>query len=623
MDEALFRIVIALLFIFIIPLATLVKHIWQSNVVGRFFARVVLRKPYVMPNLVQTQCNIEGVLDSLNVKYTKTNSEETSFVDYIFSFQDGHFILVLYEDDERMMRLMYPAFYVCKVDNIDMVRSVCNDFNNNYNHYLGLTAFYDYLENTKELRMHISCAIPRLSNVCELADILTEMMEKCFTGARELSQNVTNYLSENRRYNCTDIEYLRVRDNELRSIVNECEAKHDGTSLIPEGHVGLTNAKPITLGAWLDAMDYLIGCDIKQLRLFSPQGVAFSTDDLKTIEHYNLKDAVRLTRDALNVVTGCEDTTLEVLFEPFSSKESTGESSNLHTLRLFFHSENVAKEGDVLYVRMTHLIPQCGTLDPQPESHFDKNEHPISGSQLLAVELQPEQKTQARLHFLLQDAEDKVNEGRNNELSPEQRLMLRFEKYDQALLTYLGHRYLREGCYLDAVFYLTQMWNTLNARLDSMSKQERNVIFDVTEWLGTALYKLGLYKRAYYYIDQLNAQNSPDHAKLFLNCLVAMKDWRVIPTIEEKMQSIEAEMERARSNEEEIDSTVLDYYKFLQRRYVYYLIEVRQLSKAQKLCEEMLAKNSNDDFALSELAHIAKLLKKQPSEGDAPSSASD
>lgn len=593
-----------------------VNYAWRTRLIDRLVVRRFLRRPYKEPNDEEAEVAVEEALRLMNVKFDKHKTNDVDFVDYTFRFQDGNFVVVLQKENTRMLRILFPNIYEGKIDDIDMLRSCCNDFNRNF---AGVTAFYDIDPATKAVRVHLECGVPRLTQAQELAFVMTKLLHECFGTCRSLQQLLVQTIDFNHRANCLDREYVEVRDDQFESLVDECEVQHGASAPISTGRFRLAKGSSVTLGAWLDTMDFLIGCDIKRLRVVSPQGTVFETEELSAIEHFCLKDAVKIQRDDDGNITGCDDATLEVLFEPFAPNENPSGLSDIHALRLFFRAEKVAKERDALYVRMTYVVPQCGTLNPQPESHFDQNLHPISGSQLIAVNLASMQSTQAEMRFMLGDAQDKVAEGKQHELTPEQHIMLRFQQFDEEYLVAKGNRMFREKCYIDAVFYLSQVWQRVNARMTSPDKSEHPLLLDLSEWIGTALYKLGLYQKAFYYIDMLQMKSRSDYAMLYVDCLIALKDWRALPWINDRITDVKNQMETIRQNDEEVPANAHKFLNFLLRRQVHVMVELGQLDEAEEACRKLFG-TPVSDFALTELAHINQLRKekKKGNESDSP-----
>lgn len=607
MNDSSFLIYSLLSCLLIGALCLFVNYAWRTRLIDRIVVRRFLRRPYREPNEDETEVCVEEALRCMNVHFDKHKSDDVDFLDYTFRFQDGNFVIIVQKENTRMLRILFPNIYEGKIDDIDMVRSCCNDFNRNFS---GVTAFYDIDQTTKDVRVHLECGVPRMTQAEELAFVMTKLLQECFSTCRALQQLLEQTISFNRRANCMDREYVEVRDDQFESLIDECEVRHGASAAIPEGRFRLGKASSVTLGSWLDTMDYLIGCDIKRLRIVSPQGTVFETEELSAIEHFCLKDAVTIRKDDNGIVTGCDDVTLEVLFEPFAPNENPSGLSDLHTLRLFFRAEKVSKAHDTLYVRMTYVVPQCGTLNPQPESHFDQNIHPISGSQLIAVNLASMQTTQAELRFMLGDALDKMAEGKQHELTPEQHIMLRFQQFDEEYLVAKGNRFFREKCYIDAVYCLTQVWQRVNARMTAPDKSEHPLLLDLSEWIGTSLYKLGLYQKAFYYIDMLQMKSRSDYAMLYVDCLIAMKDWRALPWINDRITDVKNQMQALRQNDEEVPLNAHKFLNFLLRRQIHVMVELGQLDEAEEACKKIM-RSANYDFTLTELAHIKQLRKEK------------
>ena len=104
--------------------------------------------------------------------------------------------------------------------------------------------------------------------------------------------------------------------------------------------------------------------------------------------------------------------------------------------------------------------------------------------------------------------------------------------------------------------------------------------------------------------------NNIIYTQEYINCLANSKDFRALAVIENLLTYIAKDED---SEDEETNSTLIDFINFLRRRKAYVYIDIGELEEAEKIYTQMLEEPENSDYALNELAYIQRLKKENES----------
>lgn len=203
---------------------------------------------------------------------------------------------------------------------------------------------------------------------------------------------------------------------------------------------------------------------------------------------------------------------------------------------------------------------------------------------------------------------DKVNSGKENELTDEQRLAIAHTNPTIQSDLYWGKKYYNNRCYYQALYYFNRVFNAFRyLPINEWHEDLKAVFFDVSYYIGFIYADLGMNDRASYYLNIARASNRIDYIQEFVNCLCNMKDpsafGRVIAymkDIQDKMNNDEAEMER-----------LMPMYQFFQRRHAFLLIEYHKWDEAEKLLSTLIERDIDVDFARNELEYIRKMRENE------------
>ena len=84
-----------------------------------------------------------------------------------------------------------------------------------------------------------------------------------------------------------------------------------------------------------------------------------------------------------------------------------------------------------------------------------------------------------------------------------------------------------------------------------------------------------------------------------------------MPNTNKKFAILGEKFDYIKQEGNEDDSNMLDFYKFLNRRLAYVLINKKQYDDAKKLLNHMLENDTDTEFAKRELNYIYMILKEK------------
>jgi hypothetical protein len=117
--------------------------------------------------------------------------------------------------------------------------------------------------------------------------------------------------------------------------------------------------------------------------------------------------------------------------------------------------------------------------------------------------------------------------------------------------------------------------------------------------------------KAFYYLSIAMESGNISYLKEYINCLCNMKDPDTDKTILRYSSQV---IDYMNQEENEEDSNMQDFYKFLNRRLAYVLIDKKQYDDAKNLLNHMLENDTDAEFAKRELNYLYMILKEKKNE---------
>lgn len=177
---------------------------------------------------------------------------------------------------------------------------------------------------------------------------------------------------------------------------------------------------------------------------------------------------------------------------------------------------------------------------------------------------------------------------------------------DTAYSLYWGRILYADNRLLEAEHYLLNAWNLMARKMREMTEEPpRDFIHhfeETTFFLGQLYYQLGRYKDSYFFMDFIARQNRQFWIQQYILTLQALND----PRVPQMLQNLKTNIERDPNAEEEESAEAREQLlAFIDRQQIIVDIRNGNTDKAREALEKLLEKDSDNEFALSWLKHIA------------------
>jgi hypothetical protein len=224
------------------------------------------------------------------------------------------------------------------------------------------------------------------------------------------------------------------------------------------------------------------------------------------------------------------------------------------------------------------------------------------------VRLNGEDKDAWEVKYMIDDAMDKVNSGKENELTDEQRLAVAHTNPTIQSDLYWGKKYYNNRCYYQALYHFNRVFNAFRyLPINEWHEDLKAVFFDVSYYIGFIYADLGMNIRACYYLNIAKTSDRIDYIQEFINCLCNIHDISVLQLVVAYINDIRKKMD---ANEAEIER-LMPMFQFFQRRYLYLLVEYKKWDEAEKHANFMIKNDIDVEFAKDELEYVRKMRENE------------
>lgn len=529
----------------------------------------------------QIRQNISTALKSLNCKYTWEQDGDASLAR--FDFQSGHFSLRL-EKDNPFARLAYPYFCETKLDNIDLVRQLCNRLN-----IEARVVNFIYTIDEKDNSVGIHIVAELLLNDDNAADILAETMRDIFGWQLNFTHNFHEMEARKEQVFGTDPEAQANEFARELFLIREQEISHQQT----RDHWRENETKRISLSQWMNTAFNMPDFEPRELAVIT-DNVVRHTDE-QAIRSFDLSSPIINPRGSYNANAAMLDLSFTLPKHPKKERHMS------------FRLQQERGGEDSLYYRVTAtLMP----LSAQPLRPLGSDENQaVVRTALMAYDLKSEEQKLEQFNYIWSETMSKMKNGDLHSLTEEQQILSECLDRDIAINIYRGRQLFLDKRYFEALLWLE---NAFHAMKDSLNNDIANSgndnFFNVCYMIGFCYNELKQFDKAYYYLSFTLGLNHITYTEEYINSMVNSNDYRALPFIDGLMQEIGMQQQGDEDDDEEpMPDNVRDFMSFLKRRKAYVLVERGSYEEAKKLLKPMLDDADNSDFALSELAYIQRM----------------
>lgn len=565
---------------------------------------------------VKVHKTVKLLLKSLQVQWEiQENEQVPGEADYVFSFQQGRFRLVA-TAHHTFVHIHFPYFSEVPLTQIDNLRFACNDFNLKQGDF---KAYYTINPKEEAINTHLVFNFRLADNDKRQSYELGSMLQHTFEMSRlfrqtfhSISESGNSDLEENsalslrERYLSSELELwhqhpkLTWRDN---STAQHTIAQLFHTFYEDESSIrfhGLQTMQTQWSKTIYDASDDATSTEIAASISSRPREIALSSHE--EISNFVLLDALG---DGGNVDDSAilSPVTLQVLATVGELEEKT----------FVIHLDVESRVENSDYVSVLFIEPTSPLSPVNSETSMAEMRKNLTHRFLMVRDHVEHEQREAEFRYQWQETQDALRRG--DKLTEEQRFMGMSVVPNVGFNLYWGRRYFNAKRFYEALQHLENAYRVLNVNFEGLNKAAREHFYEVCYFIGFCYAELKLYERAYFYLDIVYPQNSVRYASEYVNLLVNTKDFRALATIERLIKNIEQEVTRLEADEKEEDG-LQAFFRFLQRRKGYVLIDQHKLDDAEAIFQALLDFPDSEKQAIDELMYIEQLRAEENNRKD-------
>ena len=565
---------------------------------------------------VKVHKTVKLLLKSLQVQWEiQENEQVPGEADYVFSFQQGRFRLVA-NAHHTFVHIHFPYFSEVPLTQIDNLRFACNDFNLKQGDF---KAYYTINPKEEAINTHLVFNFRLADNDKRQSYELGSMLQYTFEMSRlfrqtfhSISESGNSDLEENsalslrERYLSSELELwhqhpkLTWRDN---STAQHTIAQLFHTFYEDESSIrfhGLQTMQTQWRKTIYDASDDATSTEIAASISSRPREIALSSHE--EISNFVLLDALG---DGGNVDDSAilSPVTLQVLATVGELEEKT----------FVIHLDVESRVENSDYVSVLFIEPTSPLSPVNSETSMAEMRKNLTHRFLMVRDHVEHEQREAEFRYQWQETQDALRRG--DKLTEEQRFMGMSVVPNVGFNLYWGRRYFNAKRFYEALQHLENAYRVLNVNFEGLNKAAREHFYEVCYFIGFCYAELKLYERAYFYLDIVYPQNSVRYASEYVNLLVNTKDFRALATIERLIKNIEQEVARLEADEKEEDG-LQAFFRFLQRRKGYVLIDQHKLDDAEAIFQALLDFPDSEKQAIDELMYIEQLRAEENNRKD-------
>lgn len=526
---------------------------------------------------------VKQLLPEMNCNFrVKETKEDEELID--FDYQGGHFSVAVATQNE-VFKLGFMFFFSAPTEKLERIRTVCNQLNM----HTRMTRYvYSFMPEQNQVFVHLFSSSVLVDTMPDLKTFWRSMIESCFEHKRIFLQRYDSYKEMGG-------EELNMDADRTLYLMREHE-------IAQQDYAGLVRSQaesPYALSRFVsEAMDQP-DAEVHKVEIIAYHRLETITD-YRQIEQLNLSELLILG-EGESASFKHKEVQLIIKIRQANGMQQTA-------MVMLQAEKETAK---ALYFRATYCIPpQNISRDNVLADHINSID---TYSMLMAydkIDSETERKEMARSW---EEAFAKYKENGTEGMSDEQKLMIGCTFVNERYVIQKGHKAFMSKRYYEAIFYLEQAYANMKDHFQDMSEAERNAFYEIVFYLGFCYNDLGLYQKAYYYLDAIFHQNRISYTKEYIISLVNCHDFRalsVINSILQRMEQLESNLQDEEDGNGKSALHFRQFVNFLLKEKGYMLVVTGHLDEAEKLYKDMLKDPENEAIALRELANLERIKKE-------------
>jgi len=523
---------------------------------------------------------LEAILKANNCVYEIEKDEKSTVLH--FEFQAGEFVATIRKQDD-CVEIVFPNMASVPLHQLELVRTKCNERNTS-----NMLFKYYYTLNHKSNKVDVHMSF--FNNKIEADDLINEL-KAAFYFQREWLRDFDEAVSLSKDSDTWDLESELYKHHREMFMLRRMELRHQMGSSVANL---TTDMAALPLWQMIETVMPLPEAQLLFMTVNTVSGQR-RIDQESAMRSYDLRRAL---------VDG-EGTQAHIVrdYALIDLHYTQGRDQQPRLLTIAITAEG--EDDQSIYSRVT--LTQVPRNASRLNSLSNENRPPHSVSLLIALDRSDDQQRQREFDYMWSDAQLKVKNGEEDEMTEEQEMLSQVNAADVAYNLYWGQQLFHAERYYEAILHLENVFNSFRANFFEMSSEHKRVFMEVAYKLGFCYNDLGLYKQAFYYLDLMASDGNIRHTMELVNSMANSKDLRLFNYTEGVME----EVKRNFSEDDELPDNIKDFINFLRRRRGYAYIDFNQLNKAEKIFTQMLDEEDNADYAINELAYIKKLRQQR------------
>ncbi len=492
-----------------------------------------------------------------------------------FKFQGGLFVFN-YHPEINVAHLQFPHFEQFKMEDIIKVEIALNKIN--LQSLLWTCVIVQDDDPNKEFAGNVSLQY----SLCMSGDEnenefqLGNILNNAFSVAREFS----NLFEEAKKANPDSLQYLIDLDFDHRMafVRNRLIVSHG--NIIDGEHA----SSPTSLSGLMNLYD---GVDFgipASLRIMKDDEVAVNViKNVKEIMEFDFQTYIKKQHDKggierASILLVCENADLQVNIQKVDG--CTDKS-------LFYH---------LSLNKISHVEDYA---NPSPNGTVKYS--------IIEIRLTTNNEDYWEAKYMIDDAIDKNKAGKHDEMTNEQRMVLSIIDNGVSHDLYWGKKYYNNKCLYQSLYHFRKVLRAYEGcNWETLKDNVKNLYYEICYYIGFIYMELNMKERAFYFLYNAKRENGLACLTGFANCICNMKDPFAMEFVLHYLQQTKELLEGEHAG----DESLLGFYHFLNRRYVFLLVEQSRFEEAENLLNGMIENDIDVEFAKRELEYIGKQRKE-------------
>ena len=501
-------------------------------------------------------------------------SEDGELHNYLVEYQGGFFNFV-FRRNSQWVNIQYFNFKECAHEHLHRAYTAANGVHLRQSAWnCTIARGVPREDGTPTITANLDYMFSSVGDLEQMKEELRILLSHAFILAREFTVELDKAIKESEEKDAVYFNNVTF-DHKLQTLSRQIETR----SLYEEQDEKADDASRFSVSRLVQLYDNTdFGC-LLSMKIMHGDRVERITD-ISTIIAFNVSDYIRQNAEptSLNSIVLTYEFEHQELFVNLTKAKGSTEGT-------LYYVVNVVRSGSELDKSMENRTPYCTRS-------------------MLEVRLTDEDKSAWEVKFMLDDAMDKVQNGREDELTDEQRIAVAHTDPSIRNDLYWGKKYFNNSCYYQALCHFYRVYRVFKIKpFIEVDENFKSLFYDVCYYIGIIYAHLNMNERASYYLEIAKESNCIQHIEDYIGCLCRMSDIKAYDYVIAYIKDVHEKMKEDEDNVERL----MPMFQFLQRCYLYLLIEYHKWDEAETQANYMIKNDMDVEFAQNRLEHIHQM----------------